>query len=96
MGESTTHAPRSVSTDVCGWSFAALPSPRTLGCWPVRELDDALGLTETASECLQESRAVVTLSTDWWAFSGSRCTVVWRATRIPTTLNGWPRTRRCG
>ena len=36
--------------------------------------------------------AVVTCSTDWWAFSGSRCTVVWRATRIPTTLNGWPRT----
>ena len=35
--------------------------------------------------------AVVTCSTDWWAFSGSRCTVVWRATRIPTTLNGWPR-----
>ena len=28
--------------------------------------------------------AVVTCSTDWWAFSGSRCTVVWRATRIPT------------
>ena len=26
--------------------------------------------------------AVVTCSTDWWAFSGSRCTVVWRATRI--------------
>ena len=40
--------------------------------------------------------AVVTCSTDWWAFSGSRCTVVWQATRIPTTLNGWPRTRRCG
>ena len=33
---------------------------------------------------------VVTCSTDWWAFSDSRCTVVWRATRIPTTLNGWP------
>ena len=30
-------------------------------------------------------------STDWWAFSGSRCTVVWRATRIPTTLNGFPK-----
>ena len=29
-----TPAPRSVSTDVYGWSFAALPSPRTLGCWP--------------------------------------------------------------
>ena len=29
-----TPAPRSVSTDVYGWSFAALPSPWTLGCWP--------------------------------------------------------------
>ena len=27
--------------------------------------------------------AVVTCSTDWWAFSGSRCTVAWQATRIP-------------
>ena len=25
--------------------------------------------------------------------TGSRCTVVWRATRIPTTLNGWPTIR---
>ena len=49
-----TPAPRSVSTDVYGWSFAALPSPRTLGCW--HAADDALGLTETAEECLQESR----------------------------------------
>ena len=51
-----TPAPRSVSTDVYGWSFAALPSPRTLGCWPAASWDDALGLTETANECLQESR----------------------------------------
>ena len=43
--------PRSVSTAAYGWSFAALPSPRTRA-W--RELEDALGLTETASECLQE------------------------------------------
>ena len=33
-----------------------------------------------------EVGAVVTCNTDWWAFSGSRCTVVWPATRIPTTL----------
>ena len=37
--------------------------------------------------------AVVTCSTDWWAFSGSRCTVVWQATRIPTMLNGCPTMR---
>ena len=51
-----TPVPRSVSTAVYGWSFAALPSPRTLDCWPVASWDDALGLTETANECLQESR----------------------------------------
>ena len=66
------------------------------GLLACRELDDALGLTETADECLQESRGGRNVSTDWWAFSGSRCTVVWQATRIPTMLNGWPTIRRCG
>ena len=67
------------------------------GLLACRELDDALGLTETANECLQESRGGVTCSTDWWAGSGSRRTVVWRATRILyPTLYGWSRTRRCG
>ena len=43
------------------------------GLLACRELDDALGLTETASECLQETRGGrITCSTDWWAFSGSR------------------------
>ena len=51
-----TPAPRSVLTDVYGWSFTALPSPRTPDCLACRELDDALGLTETTNECLQESR----------------------------------------
>ena len=37
------------------------------GLLACRELDDALGLTETA----EESRAVVTFSTDWWGFSSS-------------------------
>ena len=32
--------------------------------------------------------AGVTCSTDWWAFSGSRCTVVWQATRIPMVSPG--------
>ena len=51
-----THAPSSVSTVVYRWRFAVLPSPRTLGLLACRELDGALGLTETADGCLQETR----------------------------------------
>ena len=66
------------------------------GLLACRELDDALGLTERRRmNVCRRVGAVVTCSTDWWAFSGSRCTVVWRATRIPTTLNGCPTIRRC-
>ena len=36
------------------------------------ELDDALGLTETATACLQESRSVSTSNTSWCPCSGSR------------------------
>ena len=66
------------------------------GLLACRELDDALGLTETTNECLQESRGGRNVQHRFWAFSGSRCTVVWQATRIPTMLNGWPTIRRCG
>ena len=85
-----TPAPRSVSTDRLEFRGATITSDA--GLLACRELDDALGLTETADECLQESRGgrnVQHRLRQW-------CTVVWRATRIPTTLNGWPRTRRCG
>ena len=51
-----TPAPSSVSTDVYGWSSTVPLLPRTPDCCACRELDDALGLTETADECLQESR----------------------------------------
>ena len=66
------------------------------GLLACRELDDALGLTETASECLQESRGGRNVQHRLAGFSDSRCTVVWQATRIPTMLNGWPTIRRCG
>ena len=65
------------------------------GLLACRELDDALGLTETAEECLQESRGGRNVQHRLVGLSGSRCTVVWQATRIPTMLNGWPTIRRC-
>ena len=35
MGESTNPRCHAPFRDVYGWSFTVLPSPRTLGCWPV-------------------------------------------------------------
>ena len=66
------------------------------GLLACRELDDALGLTETASECLQESRGGRNVQHRLVGLLRQSVTVVWRATRIPTMLNGWPTIRRCG
>ena len=96
MGESTNPRAKLRFDRRVRLEFRGATITSDAGLLACRELDDALGLTETANESLQRVGAVVTCSTDWWAFSGSRCTVVCRATRIPTTLNGWPRTRRCG
>ena len=65
------------------------------GLLACRELDDALGLTETANECLQESRGGRNVQHRLVGLLRQSCTVVWRATRIPTTLNGCPTIRRC-
>ena len=51
-----TPAPRSVSTAVYDWKFHGATITSDAGLLACRELDDAMGLTETASEHLQESR----------------------------------------
>jgi len=67
------------------------------GLLACRELDDALGLTETATACLQESRGGRNVQHQLVPLlSCSRCTVVLLATRTPTMLNGWPKTPPCG
>ena len=59
------------------------------GLLACRELDAALGLTETANDYIHESR------TGCCPCSDNRCIVVSLATRTPTTLNGLPKTRLC-
>ena len=53
-----TPVPRSVSTAVYGWSFAALPSPRTPDCWPVASWTSAHGGSRDGLEegCAQVER----------------------------------------
>ena len=60
-----------------------------------RELDDALGLTETATAFFRRAGAVETSNTSWCHCSGSRCTAALPATRTLTMLNGWPKTPPC-
>ena len=66
------------------------------GLLACRELDDALGLTETTNECLQESRGGRNVQHRLLGLL--RQSVYSRLAGYEDTndLNGWPRTRRCG
>ena len=72
MGESTNSRPklrfdRRIRLEFHG---ATITSDAGLRGLP-RVLDDALGLTETASECLQETRGGRNVQPDWWALRQS-------------------------
>ena len=45
-----------ISTVGCGWSFVARRSVRTAALLVMRELDDALGLSDLASAALRDNR----------------------------------------
>ena len=66
------------------------------GLLACRELDDALGLTDTTTACLQESRGGRNVQHRLVALLRQSVYSRLPATRTPTTLNGWPRTPPCG
>ena len=95
MGESTNPRAKLRFDRRVRLEFRGATITSDAGLLACRELDDALGLTETASECLQESRGG--RNVQHRLVSPSQAVGVQssgKATRIPTTLNGWPRTRR--
>jgi hypothetical protein len=52
------------------------------GLLPYRELDDALALTDTASEVLADAAPARTVAIDWSACCANRCSDDWPATRM--------------
>jgi len=67
------------------------------GSLAARELDEALALTEMATGHLKESRTGRNVQHQLVPPDASGpCTAVLPGMRIPTTPNGWRRTRPCG
>ena len=65
------------------------------GLLACRELDAALGLTETANDYIHENAPAAMCNTRCCPCSDNRCIAVSLVTRTPTTLNGLPKTRLC-
>ena len=65
------------------------------GLLACRELDAALGLTETANDYIDENRTGRNVQHPLLPLLRHRCIAVSLATRTPTTLNGLPKTRLC-
>ena len=66
------------------------------GLLACRELDAALGLTETANDYTHQSPTGAAMrNTGCCSCSHNRCIAVSPAMSTPMTLNGWPKTRLC-
>jgi hypothetical protein len=62
------------------------------GLLPIRELDDALGLTSTAATTSKKVALAGISDTTWSRCSDSPFTAAWPATMTPTTQNALPKT----
>ena len=63
------------------------------GLLPIRELDDALGLTPIASAISRKAVPAATSATTWSLCSASPSTAAWPATMTPTMQNVFPKTQ---
>ena len=62
------------------------------GLLPIRELDEALGLTEIAEDYLQESRAGRNIQHHLAPLLRQSISAAWPATTTPMMPSAWPKT----
>mgnify|MGYP001620075706 CR=1 FL=1 len=96
MGESTRPALKVRFDRRVRLEFRGATITSDAGLLAARELDEVLALTEMATGHLKESRTGRNVQHQLVPpDSSGPSTAVWPGMRIPTTQNGWPRTRPC-